>query len=304
MGERRERLVERGKVRTGELRDRIPEVEELRNRSVELARQYAKMDIKWARCRRVRALRNALLTFGLNPLMDLYTRHRTAGRDVFHDLKSPVIFVANHSSHLDTPTILRALPHQWRTRTAVGAAADYFYKSRWKARAVALLFNTVPIARTGGGLGNGARDHVDKLIQERWNLLIFPEGTRSRDGQIGEVRSGAAVIAAQNDVDIVPIYVHGTLHRDAAGPQLAEAAARPVLLAAPPHRGLLRRADPPGRHRAPARGHGRGARVLGGPGARGRRQAARGRRAAHASGAGSAASTRELTIVGDRVEQL
>ena len=210
MGERRERLVERGKVRTGELRDRIPEVEELRNRSVELARQYAKMDIKWARCRRVRALRNALLTFGLNPLMDLYTRHRTAGRDVFHDLKSPVIFVANHSSHLDTPTILRALPHQWRTRTAVGAAADYFYKSRWKARAVALLFNTVPIGRTGGGLGNGARDHVDKLIQERWNLLIFPEGTRSRDGQIGEVRSGAAVIAAQNDVDIVPIYVHGT----------------------------------------------------------------------------------------------
>ena len=210
MGERRERLVERGKARTGELRDRIPEVEELRNRSVELARQYAKMDVTWARCRRVRALRDGLLTFGLNPLMDLYTRHRTAGRDVFHDLKSPVIFVANHSSHLDTPTILRALPHQWRTRTAVGAAADYFYKSRWKARAVALLFNTVPIARTGGGLGNGARDHVDKLIQERWNLLIFPEGTRSRDGQIGEVRSGAAVIAAQNDVDIVPIYVHGT----------------------------------------------------------------------------------------------
>jgi 1-acyl-sn-glycerol-3-phosphate acyltransferase len=121
-----------------------------------------------------------------------------------------VIFVANHSSHLDTPTILRAIPRKWRSRTAVGAAADYFYKSRWKARAVALLFNTVPIARTGGGLGSGARDHVDKLIQERWNLLIFPEGTRSRDGRIGEVRSGAAVIAAQHDVDIVPIYVHGT----------------------------------------------------------------------------------------------
>ena len=121
-----------------------------------------------------------------------------------------MIFVANHSSHLDTPTILRAIPRQWRSRTAVGAAADYFYKSRWKARAVALLFNTVPIGRTGGSLGSGARDHVDKLIQERWNLLIFPEGTRSRDGRIGDVRSGAAVIAAQNDVDIVPIYVHGT----------------------------------------------------------------------------------------------
>ena len=92
MGERRERLVELGKARTGELRERIPERErvgELRNRSVELARQYAKMDVAWARCRHVRALRDALLTFGLNPLMDIYTRHRTAGRDVFHDLDRP-----------------------------------------------------------------------------------------------------------------------------------------------------------------------------------------------------------------------
>ena len=238
MGERRrDRLIERGKTHTGDLKDRIPEVKEraaelkarvpdlrlqervpdprervgeLRDRGVDLARQYAKMDVSWARCRYVRALRDALLTFGLNPLMDLYTRHRTAGREVFKDLPAPVIFVANHSSHLDTPTILRAIPRKWRGRTAVGAAADYFYKSRWKARAVALLFNTVPIARTGGGLGNGARDHVDRLIRERWNLLIFPEGTRSRDGEIGDVRSGAAVIAAQHDIDIVPIYVRGT----------------------------------------------------------------------------------------------
>ena len=125
MGERRERLVERGKVRTGEfkeeLRERIPErerVEELRTRSVELARQYAKMDVSWARCRHVRALRDGLLTFGLNPLMDLYTRHRTAGRDVFGDLDAPVIFVANHSSHLDTPTILRAIPREIETPAA------------------------------------------------------------------------------------------------------------------------------------------------------------------------------------------
>src|SRR5918992_1070598 len=128
MGERRDRLVERGRARSGELKDRIPDVkeraaelkarvpesrervEELRNRGVELARQYAKMDVSWARCRHVRALRDALLTFGLNPLMDLYTRHRTDGREVFKDLQAPVIFVANHSSHLDTPTILRAIP--------------------------------------------------------------------------------------------------------------------------------------------------------------------------------------------------
>ena len=121
-----------------------------------------------------------------------------------------MLFVANHSSHLDTPTILRALPPKWRRRTAVAAAADYFYNKRWKASGVALLFNTVPLGRKGGGLAGGATDHVDRLLDERWNLVMFPEGTRSRNGGIGKVRSGAAVIAEKHGIDIVPIYLNGT----------------------------------------------------------------------------------------------
>ena len=56
----------------------------------------------------------------------------------------------------------------------------------------------------------GATDHVDKLIDKGWNLVMFPEGTRSRDGEIGKLRSGAAVIAAQHGIPIVPIHVRGT----------------------------------------------------------------------------------------------
>jgi 1-acyl-sn-glycerol-3-phosphate acyltransferase len=177
----------------------------------EIARQYAKMDVSWARSNPARAVRWFLLVGVLGPLMAWYMRRRVSGRHVFNwDMPQPVIFVANHSSHLDTPTVLKSMPRRWRSRTAVAAAADYFYKSRWRARAVALLFNTVPLGRHGGGLGNGATDHVDKLIEERWNLLLFPEGTRSRDGDLGKVRSGAAVLAAQHNLPIVPIYVKGT----------------------------------------------------------------------------------------------
>jgi 1-acyl-sn-glycerol-3-phosphate acyltransferase len=220
------RAIEQGKARTSEITTRVPELRErmpelgnelrskgteLRARGEELARQYRKMDVSWARCGYARALRAALLSGVLGPMIDFYIRSRAVGREIFdRDLTPPVIFVANHSSHLDTPTILRAIPRKWRTRTAVAAAADYFYDSRWKANGVALLFNTTPLGRQGGGLGEGATDHVDKLIDERWNLLMFPEGTRSRDGGIGKVRSGAAVIAAQHAIDVVPIYVHGT----------------------------------------------------------------------------------------------
>jgi 1-acyl-sn-glycerol-3-phosphate acyltransferase len=180
------------------------------SRGAEIGRSMRNVDVPWARCGFARALRETILQFGLSPLMDLYTRRRVIGREHFDELPPPVVFVANHSSHLDTPTILRALPLKWRQRTAVAAAADYFYKKRAVAGFVALIFNTVPIARRGGGIGDGAIDHVDRLIDQRWNLLMFPEGTRSRDGRLGKMRSGAAVIAQQHGVPIVPILVKGT----------------------------------------------------------------------------------------------
>lgn len=205
------RAIEQGRARTTEIKGRVPEIKErMPELKEQLARQYSKMDVSWARRGYARALREGLLRFGLGPMIDWYVRRRAVGREVLDGLQGPVIFVANHSSHLDTPTILRALPRKWMNQTAVAAAADYFYKSRWKARGVALLFNTVPLGRNGGGLGNGATDHVDRIIGEGWSLLMFPEGTRSRGGEIGKVRSGAAVIAAQHGIDIVPIYVNGT----------------------------------------------------------------------------------------------
>jgi 1-acyl-sn-glycerol-3-phosphate acyltransferase len=179
------------------------------NRGAEVRRQIRQLDVPWARCRVARMAREAILQFVLGPLMRLYTRGRVYGRDRFDGLPSPVVLVANHSSHLDTPTILRALPLAWRQRTAVAAAADYFYKKRLVANLVSLIFNTVPIVR-GGGSGSGSFDHVDKLIDQRWNLLMFPEGTRSRAGELGKLHAGAAVIAQQHGIPIVPIHITGT----------------------------------------------------------------------------------------------
>ena len=181
------------------------------HRGAEIRRNMRNMDVPWARCAPAGVARETILQFGLRPLMGMYTRLSVFGREQFDDVPPPVVLVANHSSHLDTPTILRALPLKWRQRTAVAAAADYFYNKRSVANAVALIFNTVPIMRRGGGgVGNGAFDHVDRLIEKRWNLLVFPEGTRSRDGKLGRMRSGAAVIAQQHAIPIVPIRVKGT----------------------------------------------------------------------------------------------
>jgi hypothetical protein len=145
MGEGRvNRAIEQSKVRTNELKERVPEFKErmpelteelrtrgteLRHRGTELARHYAKLDVSWARCGYARAAREALLSFGLGPMTDYYLRRRSAGREVFAELESPVVFVANHSSHLDTPTILRAIPRKWRGRPPRSAAPPKVKKS-------------------------------------------------------------------------------------------------------------------------------------------------------------------------------
>ena len=151
------------------------------------------------------------MQFVLNPLMDYYAARRATGKGNLSALKGPVILVANHASHLDTPVILSALPRKLRKRTAVAAAADYFYRNRLVASMVSLIFNTVPIERKGGG-GSLAKNgsHLDSLLDQGWSLLLYPEGTRSRDGAPGRVRRGAAVLASQHNLSIVPIRVSGT----------------------------------------------------------------------------------------------
>lgn len=143
--------------------------------------------------------------------MDLYTRRRVAGHEHLAGLTGPVVFVANHNSHMDTPVILRALPGRWRRRTAVAAAADYFYDKRRKALSASLAFGTVPLDRnSGAGVGPGQTAHLDRLIGDGGSLLFFPEGTRSRDGRVGRLRTGAALLAAEHNLPMVPIYVSGT----------------------------------------------------------------------------------------------
>jgi 1-acyl-sn-glycerol-3-phosphate acyltransferase len=179
-------------------------------RGRDLRAAAAQLDLPWARSLPARFVRERFMQFVLNPVMDYYAARRATGRETLAALREPVIMVANHASHMDTPVILSALPRRLRKRTAVAAAADYFYRNRIVASLVSLIFNTVPIERKGGGglAKNGS--HLDSLLDDGWNLLLYPEGTRSRGGGPGRVRRGAAVLASSHNLSIIPIRVTGT----------------------------------------------------------------------------------------------
>jgi 1-acyl-sn-glycerol-3-phosphate acyltransferase len=165
-------------------------------------------DVAWARSAPAVAIRELLLSAVFRPLIALYTRRSVRGHEHLEHLEGPVLFVANHASHMDTPLLLRALPWRWRRRTAVAAAADYFYGSAPLASAVSLAFNTVPVGRDEAG-ASGASE-LETLLDGGWSLVIYAEGTRSRDGTVGRLRAGAALLAAERGLPIVPVHVSGT----------------------------------------------------------------------------------------------
>jgi 1-acyl-sn-glycerol-3-phosphate acyltransferase len=175
----------------------------------ELRKAAAELDLPWARSFPARWIRENFMRFILNPTMDFYAARRSDGFEKLAALDEPVILVANHASHMDTPVILSALPRKLRKHTAVAAAADYFYKSKMIASLVSLFFNTVPLDRKGGS-GTKSGSHLDKLLNDGWSLLLYPEGTRKHGDGLGRIRRGAAVLATEHNLPIVPIRVDGT----------------------------------------------------------------------------------------------
>ena len=164
----------------------------------------------WARGAPARAARELVLRGVFGSIVASYSRRRVSGREHLDGLAGPAIFVANHCSHVDTPVLLLSLPGVWRRRTAVAAAADYFYARRpLRARAVALAFGTVPVERHSRG-ACAPDAPIRRVLDDGWSLVLFAEGTRSRDGRVGRMRSGAAVLAVEHDVPIVPVFIAGT----------------------------------------------------------------------------------------------
>ncbi|QEO08855.1 lysophospholipid acyltransferase family protein [Protaetiibacter larvae] len=116
------------------------------------------------------------------------------------------VVVANHSSHLDAPLILGALPRKLARYLAAGAAADYFFDVWWRRGLTALFFNAFPVDRSGANPRSvSARSLLDRGVP----LLVFPEGTRSKSGELGHFKSGAASLAIAAGVPCLPVALIG-----------------------------------------------------------------------------------------------
>jgi 1-acyl-sn-glycerol-3-phosphate acyltransferase len=129
------------------------------------------------------------------------------GREHLKDHKGGAVIIANHSSHFDSPVVYTALPGRIRNKLAMAAAADKFFGSRKKRVWWQSLFqNAFPVHRGGG---TKQLDYPMSLLRSGWSILIYPEGGRSKTGQIARFKAGPAIMAMQAKVPVIPIYMDG-----------------------------------------------------------------------------------------------
>jgi 1-acyl-sn-glycerol-3-phosphate acyltransferase len=120
------------------------------------------------------------------------------------DPTRPYIYMCNHQSNADIPVLMARLKVQFR----------------WLAKAE--LFNvplfgyamkragSVSIDRSDSHSAIRSLKHAAKTIREGTSVVIFPEGTRSMDGNIRPFKQGGFVLAIEAGVPIVPVILHGT----------------------------------------------------------------------------------------------
>ena len=144
----------------------------------------------------------------IRALLHIYNRFEIIGHQNLRTNRSLVI-VANHCSHIDTLCLLAALPLRKLHRAFPAAASDYFFQSVPRLWAAAILVNALPFARQAR-VRQSLSLCRELLADPGTILIIFPEGTRSTTGEVGEFKSGIGALVAGRDVAVAPCFISGS----------------------------------------------------------------------------------------------
>jgi 1-acyl-sn-glycerol-3-phosphate acyltransferase len=120
--------------------------------------------------------------------------------------EGPAILCPNHISFLDSAFLMLTVP---RNISFVGKAE---YLDDWKTKYLFPALGMIPIDRSGGSKSQAALDAAEDVLRRGELFGIFPEGTRSRDGDLYKGRTGAARLATKLGCPIFPVGIVGTDH--------------------------------------------------------------------------------------------
>lgn len=155
----------------------------------------------------VSALGHAAMTRLVRVYLRLYHRWRLTGSEHLPQ-RTPFVMVANHASHLDALILGAALPYRVRSLAFSVAAGDVFFTNPPRSLFSSILLNAVPIWRKK--VTNHAIEELRlRLVNDTCGLILFPEGTRSRDGAMSQFKPGIGMLVAGTAVPVIPCFIFG-----------------------------------------------------------------------------------------------
>jgi long-chain acyl-CoA synthetase len=166
---------------------------------------------RWAMCFPIPWIRFVVYHSFLLPLTLIMCRVRAIGVERLANIKSPVLFISNHVTDVDAALISSAMPWRWRHRMAIAMAGEILREWRMNAKVKyalgAALFNVFSLPRQSGFRQSFA--YAGEAVDRGFSILIFPEGTETRDGRIQPFKSGIGLLASELKIPIVPVMLRG-----------------------------------------------------------------------------------------------
>lgn len=122
------------------------------------------------------------------------------------------IYFGNHTSHLDFVVIWASLPPAMRRRTRPVAGADYWLHGALRRYLSRRVFDAILIERPSGGHSpreaSRSVEHIAHAMADGCDIIVFPEGTRSLDGEVHPFKSGIFHLCRlRPGVELVPVYL-------------------------------------------------------------------------------------------------
>jgi len=203
---------------------------------------------RWPQSWLARIARSIAFNWLQRPAMFLLARPEILGRENLRSVGGPVIVVANHVTYLDPAFVLAALPARLRRKLAVAmdgerlesmrkppAGTGFFAQLQNRANyfLIVALFNVFPLPLLAGY--RKSFEFAGDLADRGWNILIFPEGTLTRDGRIAPFRAGIGLLATRLRLPVVPIRVEGLFELKQAGKRWTRQSQIKISIGAPVH---------------------------------------------------------------------
>lgn len=180
------------------------------------------------------------------PAMRVMNYPKVRGRHNLLDLQGPLLFAANHVSKVDVGFILAALPLRFRHRLTVAMVGEMLQEmreppedlpfikscvSRLSYWLVVALFNVFPLPQKTGY--RRSFSFAGESVDRGFSVLVFPEGSRTRDGTLHTFRAGIGLLATNLNIPVVPVRISGLYKLAKAGMKIARPGTVTVSIGSP-----------------------------------------------------------------------